>query len=409
MKKIIVFSAFISFLILLASQSFAQQDFQIVQKFKSQGKQIEQSIKNAQSQTDLDTLQSQINQLQANFLDHKDLLDKSLYPDNFNSSIQKLNDDLSLRKKDFSQVTNLKTQISQMQTEIDSLNAKNAALLTQIEQMQEQNKKDIAKLERTIRELRYSLLRRDRLVSSMLGSLLPPSYEKSGAFSSSEKEKIYSRAKKEDLISNLRRSIDDNIKFLQVTTLNPQDLSSIRNQESSLETMWNKSGPEIIKIYSERKQEVKNVKDIDSAFSSWKNAIDQQAWNSIRQKFVDHGVALDSFSSGEEFTNKVTSYIDTQMKDVSGNDSKEAYAIFADTVWNRSIKPDWIPYLTSNNQLSEGNLGVIQAKITQWQSSVAPSSMVWLYIFIVVVIIVIIGFLIKSKSSKPKNVNTEEA
>ena len=409
MKKIILFPAILSFIFLLGNLSFAQQDYQIVQNFKLQEKQIIQSIKNAQALTDLDSIQSQINQLQTSFLSNKDLLDKSLYPDDFNSSIQKLNDDLSLRKEDFKQVTNLQTQVNQMQTEIDSLNAKNEALLTQIEQIQEQNKKDIAKLERTVRELRYSLLRRDRLVRSMLGSMLPPSYEKNGELTSSEKAKIYSKVKREDLISNLRRSINDNIKFLQVTTLNPQDLNTIRDQESSLEMMWNKSGPEIIKIYSERRHEVENAKQLDSAFSAWKSAINQQAWNSIRQKFVDHGVALNSFSNDEEFAQRLTSYINTQMKDVSSSDSKKNYEVFADSVWNSNIKPNWIPYLTSNHQLSEGNLGVIEAKITQWQSSVSSGNMTWLYIIITVVIIGIIWFFARSNSLKKREVKTEGA
>ncbi len=410
MKKLIIFQAIAVLIFLSAVSSFAQQDYQIVQNFISQEKQIEQSISSAQSQSDLDSAQSHINQLQASFLNNKDLLDKSLYPDNFNSSIQKLNDQLSLRKEDFGQVTNLQQQVSQMQTEIDSLNAKNAALLNQIEQIQEQNKKDVAKLERTIRDLRYSLLRRDRLVRSMLGSLIPPSYEKNGEISSSEKEKIYSKARRENLIANLKRSIDDNIKFLQVTSLNPRDLSTIRNQENSLEMMWVKSGPELIKIYSGRREQLKDITDIDSSFSSWKNAIDQQAWNSIRQKFVDHGIAMNSFSSGKEFTGTLTSFIDNQMKNVSGSDSKKNYQVFADSIWNTSIKPDWIPYLTSHNLLSEGNLGIIQAKISQWQSSIGSGGMVWLYIIIGVIIILAIIFLVRSKSSKGGgNPKTESA
>ena len=173
--------------------------------------------------------------------------------------------------------------------------------------------------------------------------------------------------------------------------------------------MWNKSGPEIIKIYSERREEIKNAKELDSAFISWKSAINQQAWCSIRQKFVDHGVALNNFSNQEEFTQALTSYIDTQMNDASGSSSKKAYKVFADTIWYSSIKPDWVPYLTSNNQLSEGNLGVIEAKIGQWQSSVGSSNMIWLYIIIAVVIIGIIVFVAKSKSSKNQSAKTEGA
>jgi len=409
MKKLIMLSAVLSFIISLGSISFAQQDYQIVQNFKSKTQQIEQSIKSAQNLSDLDTIQSQINQLQASFEGNKDLLDKSLYPDDFTSSIQKLNDDLSLRKQDFGQVSNLQTQINQMQAQIDTLNAKNESLLNQIEQMQEGNKKDIAKLESTIRELRASLYRRDRLVMSMLGSLLPPSYEKNGELTTNEKEKIYSQTKRTGLIANLKRSIDDNVKFLQVTTLNPQDLKTIQNQESSLEAMWKRSGPEIVKIYSERRQELKNAKDMDSSFSAWKNAIDQQAWNSIRQKFVDHGIALSNFSNGDEFAQTLTSYIDTQMKDATGSDSKKTYHVFADSVWDTSIKPDWVPYLTSNNQLSTGNLGIIEARITQWQSSVGSGSMIWLYIIIAVIMIGLIILFTRSKSSKNKKSDTPSA
>ncbi len=407
MKKINLYVILISFLLVINTKLSAQQDYQIVQSFKDKNQQIESAIKNAQSLDQLKQIQSQIDQLKSDFQSHRDLLDKSLYPEDFDSSIEKLNEDLNQRENDFGQITSLQTQVSQLKVQIDTLNAKNADLLNQVLQIQEQNKKDIARLQRTIHELRYSLVQRDRLVMSILGGMLPPSYETTGQLSAGEKEKIYSRAKKTDLISNLKRSIDDNIKFLQVTTLSPSDLRSIKGQEKDLDNMWKNVGPEIINIYSSKKEKTKDVTEIDSAFSGWRNAIDQEAWNSIRQKFVEHGITLDSFSNGDEFTQTLSNYIDDQIKN-SDSDSKRLYENFADTLWAGQIKPGWIPYLTESNMITNVEKDKIESEIAQWKNAVSSSSLTWLYILIAVVLIVVVFLIVKSQSSK-KKIKIEES
>lgn len=407
MKRINFISSLIAIIVFFYCNIFAQQDYQIVQDFKGKQKEILQSIKNSNSVDDLNQIQTQIDQLKNDYASHKDLLDKSLYPDDFNGTIDKLNNELQLRKGDFGQITNLQTQISQLKTQIDSLNAKNAELITQIQQMQEQNKKDIAKLEQTIRELRSSLVRRDKLIMSMLGGLLPPSYSENGKLTSSDKEQIYSRTKKSDIIANIKRSIDDNVKFLQVTTLNSEDLSTIKRQQTDFEKMWKNVGPEIVNIYSSRKEKVKNIEDIDSAFSDWRKAIDQEAWNSIRQRFLDHDIPLEKFSNGEEFSTTISSYINDQIANAraNGEQAKINYAVFADTVWSNSIKPLWIPFLIENNLFTNSQLNVIDTKISKWKTEVSSTPLTWLYIIIGIVIIAgIISLVIKSASSK-KNKN----
>ncbi|MCL5029257.1 MAG: hypothetical protein M1480_09600 [Bacteroidetes bacterium] len=412
MKRISIILSAMAIFVLFCTTVFAQQDYQIVQSFKEKQKEILQSIKNANSNDDLNQIQTQIDQLKNDYESHKDLLDKSLYPDDFNGTIDKLNNELQTRKDNMGQITNLQTQISQLKSQIDSLNTKNAELITQIQQMQEQNIKDIAKLEQTIRELRSSMMRRDRLIMSMLGGLLPPSYSENGKLTSSEKEQIYSRTKKSDIIANIKRSIDDNVKFLQVTTLNPEDLSTIKRQQTDFEKMWKSVGPEIVNIYSSRKEKVKNIQDIDSAFSDWRKAIDHEAWNSIRQRFLDHEIPLDKFSNGEEFSATISSYINDQIADASANgeQAKNNYAVFADTVWSNSIKPLWIPFLIENNLFTNSQLSVIDTKIYKWKSEVSSSPLTWIYIIIGIVIIAgIISLVIKSASSKKKKIRIDES
>ncbi|MDR3627356.1 MAG: hypothetical protein P4L45_11010, partial [Ignavibacteriaceae bacterium] len=162
MKKIANYYLAVSFFLILCGYSFAQQDYQIVQNFKAKHHQIEDAVKSAQSLDDLNNIQSQIDQLKNDYAGNKDLLDKSLYPDDFNGSIDKLSNAIDTRKGDFAQITTLKVQVSQIQVQLDSLNAKNADLLNQIEQIRETNGKDVARLAQTIAELKSSLAKRDK-------------------------------------------------------------------------------------------------------------------------------------------------------------------------------------------------------------------------------------------------------
>jgi len=82
----------------------AQSDLEIVDNFKIEYSSIEKTIKNAASLADLKDVPSKISLLKDNYAPHKELLDKSLYPDNYETSIDKLNKDYLLRQGNFSKI-----------------------------------------------------------------------------------------------------------------------------------------------------------------------------------------------------------------------------------------------------------------------------------------------------------------
>ncbi len=84
-KLAVLFLAF-----LFTSTSIAQSDYEIVQDFKAKYQEIEKQIKDTLSLEELNTVVAMIDQLKQEFNVHKELLDKSLYPDNYNKSIEKL-------------------------------------------------------------------------------------------------------------------------------------------------------------------------------------------------------------------------------------------------------------------------------------------------------------------------------
>ncbi|HSR18702.1 MAG TPA: hypothetical protein VLM39_11485, partial [Ignavibacteriaceae bacterium] len=104
----IVFLGFLS-----GSFLYAQSDYKIVQDFKAKYQELRQAIEDADSLEQLSSIETWIEDFRNDSYANKTLLDKSLYPEDFNSSIENLRNALTLRKGDFTQITVLKTQVSE--------------------------------------------------------------------------------------------------------------------------------------------------------------------------------------------------------------------------------------------------------------------------------------------------------
>ena len=131
--------------------SNAQSDREIVDNFKAEYSAIEKSIKDATSLQELQPVADKISTLNSNYLVHKDLLDKSLYPDKFDESIDKLNKAYLLRQGDFSTIDVLQTEVGELKQQVEVLNQRNNELLSQVQRLEAQRDKDaktIKKLEK---------------------------------------------------------------------------------------------------------------------------------------------------------------------------------------------------------------------------------------------------------------------
>ena len=224
-----LFSLFIILLVYSNIAQAQQQDYKIVQNFKARYQRIESDIKSADSLVQLIQMENTINQFESDYSANKTLLDKSLYPDDFNTSFEKLRKELAVRKADFTEITALSTQVTSLNLQIDDLNKRNADLLVQIHDLTEQSKVDknkISQLQKTIYALRTSLRKRDELVMDMIDSLMPANLRNQGTLTNQEKQNIFSEAQKKNILENIRLAIQENIRFLQVTSLKPDDIKN---------------------------------------------------------------------------------------------------------------------------------------------------------------------------------------
>lgn len=391
---------------------FAQSDREIVDNFNKEYSEIEQTIRNATSLEELNVVITKISNLKQNYAPHKELLDRSLYPDKYDKSIEKLNKAYLLRQGDFATIDVLQTEVGELRQQVEFLNARNNELLLQVRTLETQKQKDaktIKKLENLVAELRSSIQERDNLVLSMIDSLMPPIMREKELLTAEDKNTVATEEQRDNVLNNIKTTIRDNIRFMQVTSLKPDDLNSIREQQKDFAGKWQKVGVKLVEVYAEDSKKTEELKQIEEMFDNWHAAVSREAWDSINEEFSLNGIELRNFNNGEEFTNSVEMFIGDELKNLgikSDEESKRVYANFADSTWFATIQPVWMNYLIENKMLTDTNKEKIESKIVEWKNALYPSYR-WVYLIIAIVVIGGGAFFFM-KGRKPKVTTNEQ-
>jgi hypothetical protein len=405
MNRIMINCLTLILLLFTSIPILAQSDYEMVQSFKERYNNLNSGIKTAASLDDLDNLTTEVENLKRDFSGKKEILDQSLYPENYNSSFEKLFSAIELRRGDFTSIDILKTEVTTLKSEIDLLDKRNNELINQITVLESQRRKDaatVSKLEKLVSDLRATILKRDELVFSIVDSLTPRLAGDVSTMTQQDKDQVYSQVEKDNILAVVKKSLRDNSRFLEVTSLRVNDLENVKRQEQNFVTMWRKVGPKLVDVYANQGDKTAELKDIDNLFSVWSNRIRREAWESISEEFSLNNINLAAFNKGEEFTNVVTQFISDEIKNYgvkSKEESEQIFSVFADSVWFNKISSEWMPYLIDNKLLSIQQKDGIEKKIADWKSVVAPQSYTWLYavIGLAIVFIVILAIILRKK------------
>ncbi len=392
---------------------YCQSDYEIVQSFRNRIPEIELKIKNATSLEELQNASNEIEKLKSDFQIHQELLDRSLYPENFQKIIDNLKNSVIIRKGDFTQIEELETEVVNLRSEIDALNKKNSELLNQIYTLELQRKKDaktIAKLQNLVSELRASLSQRDELVYAIIDSLMPRIDVDPSTLTDADKQNLIAETESKNVLFLVKKSIRDNNRFLEVTTLKPQDIEEVKKQQNSFVSLWQKIGPKLTDIYASKPEKSNELRQIEALFNNWKNNLRREVWESIRDDFSIGGINLRRFNNSDDFTNVITSFIDEEIKSYgikSKEESERVFSVFADSIWFKTIDNQWMPYLIDNKMLSYEQKNQIAQKISEWKDLVAPSLDIWIYIVIFAVVIIALVIVILKLRKKSNNAQVE--
>lgn len=410
MKTRILFS--ICMMLLICSSAFAQSDYEKTQNFKTRYKQLEEAIKNAVSLEECSVIESNIAKLKEDFAHDKSLLDKTLYPENFDSSFGKIEKALETRKGDFTQIVELTTEVGTLKTQVTELSEKNQNLIVQIRQLNLKGERDaatISSLQKLVAQLKSNIQQRDILVRDIVDSLLAEFVNAPSSLNEAEKQSIISKVDSRNLFYNIERTISDNIQFMKVTQLVPEDLANMKKQHKDFNKVWKQIGPKLADVYLTKRDKSMEIASIDNLFAEWNQRINEEMWSRVNKLFREKQISLLQFSSGDQFTNSAVSFIDDEIKNLgvkSSDESESVFYTFTDSVYFKTVEPMWIPILIENKMMSEANKDTIESRLAQWKDKVAPASAFnWLYIGLVAVIVfLVVAYFMKGR--KKQNIET---
>lgn len=401
--------------VFVSGLNFAQSDFEIKQNFMSKYKQIEVSIEYADDEAKCTSIAGQIEKLKDEYAPHTSLLDNALYPEDFNSAFAKLSKKLSIRQTDVSQIGDLKVQVTELNDQLLKLNQENSELMYQVQSLKRsatKNAKTIDSLKYLVKRLSAKLKERDDLVMSMVDSLFQQITVIPASVNDYESNGVFKKIASTNFFENIKRSVSDNMKFMRVTILTPDDLNEIRGQQQEMSARWQKVGPSLAKVYLQSKQQATEVNQINNLFDEWKQQIDDQVWERVYNIFEKKNIHLLQFKSGDEFTNSISSFVQDEIKNygVKGKDeSDKTYALFVDSLWFKEVEPEWIPYLLNDKMITEANKDSLDSKIKEWKEKVSPSQFpLWIiYVVVGVIMVTVLSIVIFRKPVKVENDKTE--
>jgi hypothetical protein len=402
------------FMFVAISSVIAQSDFEKIQNFKTKLAAIEQAIKNAASIEDCDLIESEIVKLKTDYSPARTLIDNSLYPDDWSTSFGRVEQNLRIRRGDFGQIVELQTEVGTLRDQVSEISIKNEGLISQIRQLQINATKDaqtIASLTKLVAQLKANIAQRDELVRGIVDSLLAEFVKYPTTLNDVEKQSIFQRVDNGNLFYNVERTIADNMQFMKVTELMPEDLSEMKKQYRDFNKVWRQVGPKLADIYMSKRDKASQIANIDNMFLDWNMRLNDEMWGQVNRLFREKQLALLPFKSGEQFFNSVSSFIDDEIKNQkvkSSSESERVYTTFIDSVYFKTVEPIWIPILIENSMMSESNKDSIDAKVGRWKNEVAPGSAFnWTYILLIGIIVALLVALVLKGRKKEVIVKNE--
>lgn len=395
-----------------------KSDLEVIQSFKQKLNDINKSMEKASTVQECVDISSRIDDLEKEYADNVKLLDQALYPDGYKGRITNVRTQLRMSQEklgvietQFARITDLEAQVKSLTGKVDSLTGENANLLAQVNRMGEEAKGAAAgavstkalidSLKNVINKLRNNIKERDQMIFALVDSLFMQ-YDKSVAsMKDVEKQSLAGRLERRNVFTNMKKSIQDNMAFLQTTQLSSKDLVEMINEQKRFSSQWKAFGGKLQGLYEPGKKGANEVKEVQSLLDEWGQRVDATFWHGLNLAFQEHGLAVKSFNSGIEFKTNLLDFIDTQIKDAGAgkkDESFKTYESFYDSLWVLQLKPSWIPLLVDSGKISDADRQEIESGVANWGSAVSPSR-VWIYVLLIVVLLVVGYFLFMRKKT----------
>jgi len=411
--------------LVLAAQQ--KSDYALVQRFQTTTQSISINIDQAKTVQECAEANASIDAAEKEFGDDKKLLNKANYPDGFDKKIEQLRGKLIIRQRDLGviesqlkRITELEEKINILSDQVMNLTNQNETLMAQVQQLSQNIKKlsgdlfnsttPIDSLKNLIVKLRQGLQERDALIFALTDSLFMQYDKNVSDMKDIEKQGLLSKLDRHGIIGNVKRSILDNVTFLETTQLKGSDLVTLVRQQKRFRSQWTGLAPKLASLYLNGKSKMSEISVVDSMLNAWGDKVDSGMWRSLNMLIKDKSFVVKEFKNGDEFVVNVLAFLDEQIQRVNKETDETEYKLFSnfnESLWLTDLNATWLPALAELGKISEIQKKDIESKYEKWHAAVTPGATWRTYVLIVlgVLLVAFIGIWIFRKG--PKEIEKE--
>jgi hypothetical protein len=393
---------------LLHGNLIAQEsDYDVKVNFEAACKTLKGAIDDAKSTEVLDSLKTHIDALEVQYSPRQKFLDKALYPETFTEKIANLRDLFRLTydrvyliQDQGIKIEELEGRILLLSARIDSLTSERNRLFAELQE----SKASVSKMRETIRKLTATLQAKDRLIFALIDSIFLPYDKNLNQIADVQKEAISAKLLKANVAARVYDIAADNLKFLEMTQLQPKDYANMIDQHEQFTAKWNGLREKINAVsYATEaekgggpgKSKLKGTggagtaeaspipqTHVDSVLLDWDTRLVSIFWGSLYKEFTGKGVKVQPFTDGRSFSASIRAYVD------SARAKDEDARVFIEDLWKARIDKEWRDALSRESMLGKSEYAALD-KYVSTLSEEKLDAKLFLYIGIVVVLIIL--------------------
>ncbi|MCX6121855.1 MAG: hypothetical protein NTX44_09575 [Ignavibacteriales bacterium] len=401
----------IALLVMMTLTLTAQQksDYVIVQHFQTITKSIAKNIDQAKTVQECAEANTSIDAIEKEFSEDKALINKANYPDGYDKTVEQLRGKLLIRQRDLGviesqivRITELEVKIRELSDQLMKLTSQNESLMAEVKQLSLNVKKlsgdlfnsatPIDSLRNMIVRLRQGLQERDALIFALTDSLFMQYDKNVSDMKDIEKQGLLGKIDRHGIIGNVKRSIIDNVAFLESTQLKGSDLVTIVRQQKRFQSQWTGLAPKLASLYLSGKSKKSEVGVVDSMLAMWGDKVDGAMWRSLNTLFKEKGFVAKEFYNGDEFVANFIAFLDEQIQNPNKETDNTRYKLFTnfnESLWQTDLNATWLPALTELRKISDTQKKDIEEKFEKWHASVMPGATWLTYILIVLGVLLV--------------------
>ena len=296
-----------------------QSDRQIIRNYQNEYQAILSEVKSLESVNDARMLTDRINRLNNDYLEHRELINRFIHPEDFDGQVFSLREltDASRRKlqqledRD-NEIERLNAQISDMSDRLDRFSLRSDSLQQALERMTRDRNANAA----MVRNLRGELAKYDNFILGLVDSLFV-AYDNLdlSSLSPSERREFALRADKDNVVGHIGSVIENNIVFIDThSQLSSTDLLNLKSTHAEFKDSWKNLGSRLSDLYQNERDSQLKVAEVNENITIWGDRLDQALWRSLSATIEVRGISLAGFSSPSTFYNALVSYIDESIQ-----------------------------------------------------------------------------------------------